>query len=64
MQHGDHHDGTNSARDETIWFSFLCAAFAFGAAYKHPSTGMYFVLLLTIGWFVWSLYKHTADRDY
>lgn len=63
MDNGEHHDGTDSARDESVWFSFLCAGVAFGAAYKHPSVGMNFVLLLTIGWFAWSLFKMTADRS-
>jgi Flp pilus assembly protein TadB len=62
MHLGDPQKGSDSARDETVWFSFLCVAVAFGAAYKHPSVGINFVLLLTIGWFVWSLWKMTADR--
>lgn len=63
MDNGEHHDGTDSARDETVWFSFLCAAVAFAAAYKYPSVAMNFVLLLTIGWFVWSLFSMNANRS-
>lgn len=61
MQDGGNHGG-NSANDEGVWFSFLCAAVAFAAAYKHPSVGMNFIFLLMISWFLWSLYKMTADR--
>lgn len=64
MNEGDHHNGTDSASDEAVWFSFVVFAVALAAAYKHPSTGMYFVLLLTVGWFVWSLWKMTASRFY
>jgi hypothetical protein len=62
MHLGDPEKGSDSARDETVWFSFLCAGLAFAAVYKHPSVGMGFVFMLTLGWFLWSLYKMTADR--
>jgi hypothetical protein len=62
--HGDHHDGSDSASDEAIWFSFVCMGLAMAASYKHPSVGMHFVLLVMICWFVWSLWKRTADRFY
>lgn len=64
MNEGDHQNGTDSARDETVWFSFLCFAVALAGAFKYPSIGMNFVLLLVIGWFLWSLWKMTADRFY
>lgn len=59
---GDHNKGAGSAGDETVWFSVMCAGFAMLAAYKHPSIGMNFVLLLVLGWAFWSLWKVTADR--
>jgi hypothetical protein len=62
MHLGDPKHDSDNARDETVWFSFLCAGVAFAAAYKHPSVGMNFVFLLTLGWFLWSLWKMTADR--
>lgn len=62
MQDRDQDRGSNSATDEGVWFSFLCATVAFAAAYKHPSIGMNMIFLLMLSWFLWSLYKMTADR--
>lgn len=57
MQQGNHNHG-----DDSVWFSALAAGVALLAASKYPSVGINFVLLLMISWFVWSLYKITADR--
>jgi hypothetical protein len=57
MDNGQHSNG-----DESVWFSFLAAGLALFAALKYPSVAMGFVLILMIGWFVWSLWKITADR--
>ena len=62
MHLGDPQKGSDSARDETVWFSFLAVGVAFAGVYKYPSVGMGFVFLLTLGWFLWSLWKMTADR--
>ena len=50
------------ARDESVWFSFLCAALAFGAAVWNPSIGISLVFILMLGWFLWTLYEMSADR--
>ncbi len=55
-------DNSNSGSDEAVWFSFLCAAVAFFAAYRFPSLGMNLILLLMVSWFLWMLFKMSAER--
>lgn len=49
-------------QDEGVFLSLICAALAFMAGRSHPSIWIDLVLLLMIGWFVWSIYKMTLDR--
>ncbi len=55
-------DKSNSGSDEAVWFSFLCTAVAFFAAYRYPSVGINFVFILVLGWFLWTIYKMSATR--
>ncbi len=50
------------AQDESVWLSGLCSAFAFWASHSYPSTGSYLLLLLMLGWFVWSIVKKSLDK--
>jgi Flp pilus assembly protein TadB len=53
---------SNSAGDEAVWFSFLCTAVAFVGVYKHHSVGIGLVFIAMLSWFVWTLWKMSADR--
>lgn len=64
MHDEDDNKRSDSASDEAVWFSFLCATVAFVAAYRQPSVGINLVFLLMLGWFIWSLWKMTAKRFY
>jgi hypothetical protein len=52
----------NRGQDEGIFLSVICAGFAWAAAVSHPSVAMNLVLLLMIGWVLWSVYKMSLDR--
>nr|WP_310522066.1 hypothetical protein [Polymorphobacter sp.] len=52
----------NKGQDEAVWFSMLCAGFAFMAARTYPSTWSYLLVLLMAGWTFWSVYKMLLDR--
>lgn len=49
-------------RDEGVFLSLLCVGFAWASAIKYPSVMINLILLLMIGWFLWSIYKMTLDR--
>jgi hypothetical protein len=53
---------SNNAGDEAVWLSGLCAAFAFLASHNDPGVGTYMLLLLMVGWFVWTVVKIGLDR--
>lgn len=64
MPTGDDDKKPDKASDEAVWFSFVCASFAFAAAVRHPSIGISMVLILMVGWFVWTLWQKTDERFY
>ncbi|KAB7648734.1 hypothetical protein [Polymorphobacter fuscus] len=49
-------------QDEGVFLSLICAGFAWAAGRNHPSIWMDLILILMIGWFLWSVYKMTLDR--
>lgn len=51
-----------SGGEEAVWFSALCAAFAFMASRTYPGTVTSMVFLLMLAWTVWSIYKMLLDR--
>lgn len=48
--------------DEAVWFSAICAAFAFMAAKSYPSPAMSMIFIVMISWTIWSLYKMLLHR--
>jgi hypothetical protein len=53
---------TSKGGDEAVWFSALCAAFAFMASKSYPSTAMSMIFILMLCWTFWSLYKMLLGR--
>jgi hypothetical protein len=53
---------TNRGQDEGIFLSLICAGFAWASAVRYPSVAMNLVLILMIGWVLWSVYKMSLDR--
>jgi hypothetical protein len=51
-----------SGGEEAVWFSALCAAFAFMASRAYPGIGTSMIFLLMLAWTVWSIYKMLLDR--
>lgn len=49
-------------QDEGVFLSLICAGLAFMASRNYPSIWMNLILLLMIGWFIWSIYKMSLDR--
>lgn len=52
----------NRGQDEGVFLSLIAAGFAWMSAVKFPSVAMNLILILMIGWFLWSVYKMTLDR--
>ena len=52
----------NRGQDEGIFLSLICAGFAWVCAVKFPSVAMNLILILMIGWVLWSFYKMSLDR--
>lgn len=48
--------------DEAVWFSALCAAFAFFAARSYPGIGTSIIFMLMLFWTIWSIYKMMLNR--
>jgi hypothetical protein len=51
-----------SGGEEAVWFSALCAAFAFMASRAYPGIGTSMIFLLMLSWTIWSIYKMLLDR--
>jgi hypothetical protein len=52
----------NRGQDEGVFLSVICAGFAWASAVKYPSVAMNLILILMIGWALWSIYRMTLDR--
>jgi hypothetical protein len=48
--------------EETVWFSALCAAFAFMAMRTHPGIGTSMIFIVLLSWALWSIYKMLLER--
>jgi hypothetical protein len=48
--------------EEAVWFSALCAAFAFMAMRTHPGIGTSMIFIVLLSWSLWSIYKMLLDR--
>jgi hypothetical protein len=48
--------------EEAVWFSALCAAFAFMAMRAYPGIGMSMIFLVMLSWAIWSIYRMLLDR--
>lgn len=49
-------------QDEGVFLSVIAAGFAWMSAVKFPSVAMNLILILMIGWALWSVYKMSLDR--
>jgi hypothetical protein len=52
----------DKGQDEGIFLSLICVGFAGASAIKYPSVMINLILILMIGWFLWSVYKMSLDR--
>lgn len=48
--------------EEAVWFSALCAAFAFFATRSYPGIGTSIIFMLMLSWMIWSIYRMLLDR--
>jgi esterase/lipase len=53
---------SNNGGDEAVWFSAVCAAFAYLAQAKYPSVAMTGIFLIMLMWTFWSLLKMLQNR--
>ena len=53
---------SNRGQDEGVFLSVICAGFAWACAVRYPSVAMNLILILMIGWALWSVYRMSLDR--
>jgi hypothetical protein len=51
-----------SGGEDAVWFSALCAGFAFMASRTYPGIGTSIIFMLMLAWTIWSIYRMLLDR--